>query len=293
MRRKRVNYTAVFLLIAVLILLTVTIVMTAVLVVKNTEKKGADFETISQSSVVNGEVLGNNPYDGTDADNTGNSGQNTGEVAIPNSVIVNSNTEHPSLRVLEIKSSNYGDVLSEKLEFAYDFDSNGENETYELSFTNENDAINVVVKKQEESVILYPLSKVNYRDINICVVNNRKKNGFAIIESDFVSGDRQMGSMKATLFCYQNGKFEMIRDFFYSGAANALNNMEKGIVEELVYKEPFSYDANNNMNGYIYNRSDAMADFKEYGIYLPKETIGEYQVGFGYSPYRLIKIEEK
>ncbi len=161
----------------------------------------------------------------------------------------------------------------------YDLNGDGATEVVNVVVDNANSqAIIGVGNLGTLAITLEPIGVNSFQHLTVAGINLKNEKRLAAIEYTYIDGG--MGLVKCHVWSYVNGAFVKNSEILYTGRIGNQGFMDSGIIENRVPEDTFGYVAEENKNGYIYERSRVIADMKDLGIKLPFETVGQYTIGY-------------
>lgn len=182
---------------------------------------------------------------------------------------------------LIIEKEKTGELFETVYQYPFDFNGDNEDENIRVSFKNQGETIQAVIKAENCEAVFVDLENTNENQkvFTVTGINVKGKTALAAIESVYAPGGGK-GYLKCHVWRYENGSFVKNSEIIYSGVIGVRNYMVEGIIENRAADDTFYYNVEENQNGYIYERSRAIADMKDFGIKLPFETVGRFQVSY-------------
>lgn len=190
-----------------------------------------------------------------------------------------------------ISRNNMEELFNNDYTTSIDIDFNGVEEVVKCKFNQDGSGLVAELTVNSYPTAIIDLNEIgeDRKEISVVSFNCRYDYGIAFLESVYdVNGE--MGSISAHVFLLNNGTLEKVAENYYSGRIGANGYMDEGIISNNVADDLYSYNAEEHMNGYIYNRSRFIADMKEIGIKMPFETMGTFGISYKRNVSRLIGI---
>ena len=171
------------------------------------------------------------------------------------------------------------DTLPVQTVSEYDLNSDGVAEAVTVAVDKGSSQATISVGKLGNlTILLEPIGVNSFQHLTVAGINLKNDKRLAAIEYTYIDGG--MGLVKCHVWSYVNGGFVKNSEILYSGLIGNQGFMDSGVIENRVPEDRFGYVAEENKNGYIYERSRVIADMRDLGIKLPFETVGQYTIGY-------------
>lgn len=185
--------------------------------------------------------------------------------------------------------TDWNTILSQLHSTSFDFDGDGTEENVMVSFIEKENGIFASI--ETESVGSVEMQLDQYGSTVFSVVGMEKEGAkyLAAVES-VLPDDGTKGFICCRVWKVSDGRLEKSHNIYYSGVIGDSGMMAQGTISNDLPEDCFAYNAEDDMNGYIYERSRIIADMRELGIKFPYETIGNHIVSYKKEVFGLYNI---
>jgi hypothetical protein len=280
---------ALLLLLTVLTAVALVLAVTLILIIlKQNSAQGSQGEILSPTSDIQNDDLSQNQQDSTYAENEG------GELPIIGLGGDRSSYSIEFQDEIRISGSEADKIEDEFFDYEIDLDRDGYSEKYRISFTyddtDKKTQVNLLAGSNKAAGAVLENTLESSDCVDIILTENNSGTGLGVICKTFDENDNKY-VLQCIVWEYVNDVLTEQWNLVYTARADEGNGyMKDGYIRGLIRGEQVDYTTDSHMNGFILIRSTFMADMKNLGIKLPKDTTGECTITYTHYAQGLVRI---